>query len=489
MRMVRRIIQGLLLAGLMIGVINCTQAPPQAENSGTVDPVVEEAIAVDPDSGEAIAATDQLTIWWTQGFLPEENEIIVKLVNEWKAASGYEANLVLLPDRDILGDTAQAIANQQAPDVLFSFAADTNLIPQLAWEGHLEDVSDLVEPMKGQVTPEAIDSVYYINKTTTQRSYYALPFGQNTVHLHYWRPLVEAAGFYEDEIPQTWDEFWQFWQTAHDRLRQTGNEGVYGIGFCLSALGTDTSWQFEQFLDAYDIEVVDKQGNLRVDEPEIRQGITQVVRQFAEFYKDGYIPPAATDWSDSGNNISFLEQESMMTVNSTLSVPFSQRQPNTPYNHQSTDYYYNQIRTIPWPLGPGGREHRSILSIKQLVILKGSAHLEAAKSFAQYFTQPDNIDQFLQLAAKGRIFPVFTALWDDPFWNAVDDPHLSVALTQHKQATRPSYQVYSPAYSQVLQENIWAKAILAVLEEGKSPEDATQAAIDNVKQIFGAYRL
>ncbi|MGB3515018.1 MAG: ABC transporter substrate-binding protein [Elainellaceae cyanobacterium] len=476
----KQILRALILAGLTLGLITCAQGTPVIQSDAD-----SEAI---PEGLETVAvADDKLTIWWTQGFLPEENEVIVQLVADWEQASGFAANLVLLPDRDILGDTQRAIEEERSPDVVFSFPADTNLFPRLAWLDQLADVSHLVEPIQDTITPTALESVYYQNNVTQTRSYYALPFGQNTVHLHYWQPLLNEAGLYNDEIPNTWNEFWQFWQTAHAQLRDQGIDTVYGIGLCLSDLGTDTFWQFEQFLEARNLELVDEQGTLRIDDPGIRQGLIDTIQQFVGFYRDGYIPPAAVEWTDSGNNISFLEQQSLMTVNSTLSVPFSQRQPDTPYNRQSTDYYFNQIRTIPWPNKPDGSPHRSILSIKQLAILKDTDQLEAAESFAAYFIQPANIDKYLQLATKGRIFPVIRSLWQDPFWNAVNDPHLSLALQQHQQDTRPSYQVYAPAYSKVLQDNVWAKAILQVLNDGVSPEQATDQAIARVKQIFGEW--
>jgi multiple sugar transport system substrate-binding protein len=429
----------------------------------------------------------KLTIWWTQGFLPEENQVIARLVSEWQKATGLEANLVMLPDRDILQDTLKATEEGRAPDILFSFAADTNLIPLLAWQGKLADLSHLVSPFKPRYSPAALEAVYYQNNVSKQRSYYAIPFGQNTVHLHYWRNQVEAAGFKEEEIPQQWDQFWSFWQQTQTRLRQKGQQQVYGLGLTLSDLGTDTFWEFEHFLEAYDVKVIDDQGQLSLDNPDARAGITKTLRQFASFYQNGNVPPKAVEWTDSGNNVSFLEGESVMTANSTLSIPFTQKQPQNSYNQLSNDLYFNKIRTIGFPHKPDGQPLRSILSIKQVVMFKDTPHQQAAESFLSYFSKPQTVNQFLQQAMKGRIFPVMPELLKDPFWNNPHDPHLSVALKQYEQATRPSYQVYAPAYSQVLKNNIWAKAILRVVEAGASPEQATDEAIADIKQIFAEW--
>ncbi|MGB3494518.1 MAG: ABC transporter substrate-binding protein [Elainellaceae cyanobacterium] len=443
------------------------------------------------ESEDLESADDVVQIWWSQGFLPEENEVISNIVADWEAESGYQANLTLLPDSAIIQDIQNAINEERAPDVFFSFAADTNLIPQLAWNGELADISDVIQLHQNDYSETALQSVFYQNQATRTRSYYALPFGQNTIHLHYWKNYLEEAGFTPDNIPTQWDAFWQFWQGAQDRLRSEGNTSIYGLGLCLSNLGTDTFWPFEQFLEAYNVEVVDPNGQLQLDSDEARAGIAAVIDQFAQFYTEGYVPPAATTWTDSGNNFSFLEGQVLMTANSTLSIPFTQRQPETPYNQMSNELYFDKIHTVPWPQKPDGETVQAVLSIKQLAIIDQSelsdVRTEAAKSFLEYFSRQDVVDQYLQTATKGRIFPVIPALFSKPFWNKPDDPHSSVALAQYQGNARPSYQVFAPAYSQVLQDNVWANAILRVIEEDVTPEQAADEAIAQIKSIFAEW--
>jgi multiple sugar transport system substrate-binding protein len=474
--MPKRLFTFLLLCLFAFGVVTCSNSPPNA----TTSPSPEVAVQSD-------ATDSKMQIWWTQGFLPEENEVIIRLVSEWQEKSGYTADLILLPDRDILQDTQKATEAGNAPDVLFSFAGDTNLIPLLAWQGKLADVSDLIQSHQTAYSPVALEAVNYRNNIAKQRSYYAIPFGQNTVHLHYWENWIREAGLSPAAIPQQWDEFWKFWQQVQDRLQQRGVETVYGLGLCLSDLGTDTFWAFEQFLEAHNIRVVDEDGSLLLDQPGVREAIASVIQEFATFYQAGYVPPKAVEWTDSGNNVSFLESQSVMTANSTLSVPFTQKQPQNPYNQLSTDLYFNKIRTTLWPQKPDGTILRSILSIKQVVLFEDSKHKEEAKSFLAYFSQPETVSQFLQLATKGRIFPVMPDLLQGEFWNDPNDPHMSVALKQYQQPTRPSYQVYAPAYSQVLKDNVWAKAILKVIQEGVSPTQAADDAIAQIKKIFAEW--
>jgi len=486
-----RILRFFVLVAIALGITFSTATC--ASNERGVD-LTESSVGLSQQMtgmGNSADSGEVIQIWWSQGFLPEENEVISKIVSDWEIESGYQANLVLLPDSAIIKDIENAIEESRAPDVFFSFAADTNLIPQLAWNGELADVSDVIQVHQDEYFETALQSVFYQNQTTRTRSYYAIPFGQNTIHLHYWKNYLEDAGLAADRIPSQWNEFWQFWQTAQEQLRTVGNTSIYGLGLCLSNLGTDTFWPFEQFLEAYGVEVVDENGRLQIDNAEARAGIAAVIEQFTSFYTEGYVPPAATTWTDSGNNSSFLEGQVLMTANSTLSIPFTQRQPDNPYNEMSTDLYFDRIHTIPWPQKPDGGAMQSVLSIKQLALIDHSeiseTRTQAAKSFLEYFSRDAVVDQYLQTATKGRIFPVIAELFSNPFWNNPDDPHSSVALAQYQGETRPSYQVFAPAYSQVLQDNVWADAILQVIEEGVTPEEAADEAIARIQSIFAGW--
>ncbi len=102
------------------------------------------------------------------------------------------------------------------------------------WDDKLLDVSDVVEPQKSQYAPIAVTSSYLYNNTTKKRSYYIAPMKITGVPFHFWRSLVEKAGYKISDIPNTWDAFLDFFkpgarQTAcardaqHLRLRLSVN--------------------------------------------------------------------------------------------------------------------------------------------------------------------------------------------------------------------------------------------------------------------------
>lgn len=472
----QRLLKFITLLLLTLGLVTC---------SGQLTSLPEQSA---PQNKTEVPEThSKLRIWWTQGFLAEENQAIVDLVAKWEQETGLEAELSLLPDRDILADTQTAIEAKSAPDILFSSAGGESLVPLLAWDGQLEDLSSLIAPMQKQYDPVALDAVRYKTREDQTGKYYALPIGQAATHIHYWKSSVEQAGFQEKDIPQQWDRYWGFWKQVQDRLRRKG-EKVYGLGLTLSDLGRDTAWEFEQFLEAYNIRLIDDKGRLLIDEPAVRQGIVQTIQQLADFYRRDYVPPDSTEWTDAGNNRSFLEHQSLLVLNNTLSIPLTQKQPDNQYNQFSRDIYLNDIRTAVLPDSPNGQPTKSMVSIKQLMMLKQpstpSAIKQAAKSFLTYFSKPENINVFLQRSGKGRFSPVIPALLKDPFWSDSTDPHMTAAREQYERGTRPLYLSLAPAYSQVWMDNVWAKAILSVIQQKVTPEQAADQGISQVKKIF-----
>lgn len=497
--MYKRVLTFITLFVVSLGIVTCSTdltsiAPNPASDQTQLSGMDEPALSPSDEQ-------QPLQIWWSQGFLPEENQAIIDLVEEWQQQSGIEVNLSLLPDRDILADAQKAVDKKTPPDILFSSPADTSLIPKLAWQGKLADVSELIEPMKSAYDPLALQAVYYQDKETQQRHYYAIPIGQSAVHIHYWLSFLKQAGFSEVDVPKVWDKFWAFWPQVQDRLHQkqvAGQENLdpknsdqkkYAFGLSLSASGNDTYWEFEQFLEANDVKVVDEDGRLRVDDPDVRAGIAKVIGQLANFYQDNNVPPEAVEWTDSGNNTSFLEGESLMTVNNSLSIPVTQKQPQNPYNKESNQRYSEDIDTTVLPRKANGEQVKSLVSIKQVVMFADSQQQDAAKDFLAYLSQPDKIDAFLQKSAKGRFFPVLKELLDRPFWKGDDDRHMTTALAQYSQPDKQLLpQVYAPAYSQVLSTNVWAQAILSVIQSGRSPDQAANEAIAQIKQIFAEWQ-
>lgn len=428
---------------------------------------------------EIPATVRPLTIWWNQGYFAEENQSIENIVGDWQKKNGIPVKLEIISEDDIDKLTIAALAAGKPPDVVFSMRTDSALTERWAWEGKLADVSDVLKPLETVYSPIALQSVYRYNNKTKTFAYYAVPFKQSSVHLHYWGDLLAEAGLTEANIPQEWYAFWEFWKQAQEALQEKGRQ-VYGLALPMGTEATnDTFYGFEQFLEAYNVKILDEKGNLQLDVPQVRQGLINTLEWVTRFYKDGYVPPNSLNWRGSDNNIEFLNKTAIMVENTTMSIPASQK--------KDQETYLRQMRTIEFPKKPNGEKMTSLVAIKQVILFADSKHQEAAKNFLSYLVQPEVLETYFQSAA-GRWYPVMPILWQAPFWSDPTDPHVFVAAKQLRDnPTRPLNRVINPAYSEVHRENIWGQAMKRIVVDGLSPEAATDEAIGKIKEIFAQW--
>jgi multiple sugar transport system substrate-binding protein len=422
-------------------------------------------------SGNAV-----LTVWWDKGYILEEDEALQQVIQAWEQHSGKQAELSFYTADEIDQKTLRAIQAGDPPDVLFSSRAE---YPLLAWEGKLADVSEVIEPVANLYSSAALQSAQLYNNLEKKQSYYAVPLHQAAIHIFYWKDLVEQAGYGPDDIPSDWDGFWTFWQTVQDRLRSQSSsesEELYGLGLPFSIGASDTYEIFEQILEAYDVQILDEQGQLQLDDPQVRTAIAQCLDWYTQFYRQGYVPTSATRWLDPDNNRNLLDRVVVMTPNPTLSIPITLR--------LDPDTYLKKLGTLEFPRKPNGDPLRHLVKIRQAVVLADAPHPEEAKDFLAYLIEPSRISNYLK-SAGGRYLPVMPIAQEDDFWTNPEDPHVSIATqTLVEGDTRPSYSFRNPVYSRVLEENVWGKTLNRILIDGISPEQAADTAIQDIQQIF-----
>ena len=63
---------------------------------------------------------------------------------------------------------------------------------------------------------------------------------------HIWRPLVEKAGYSIEDLPKTWDAYYDFFKDVQKKLRAQGMRNLYGLGFQLNTTGNDSNARFNE---------------------------------------------------------------------------------------------------------------------------------------------------------------------------------------------------------------------------------------------------
>ncbi len=417
-----------------------------------------------------------LRIWWDKGFNPEEDEALQQLVSNWEQKTGHKIKLTFYTTDERSQKAQRFLQAGNLPDIIMSFKAESTLNPRLAWEGKLVDVSDIIEPVKNLYPESVLQTVRFYNNVEQKWSYYGVPIHQATIHIYYRRDLLEQVGRTDKDIPQDWDSFWEFWKQVHDDLQAQQKQDIYGLGLPMSVEAGDTYQSFEQILEAYDVRILDSEGQLQVDQPQVRRGIIKCLDWYTQFYQQGYVPPDAVNWLNPDNNRNLLNRVIVMTPNATLSIPAAVR--------QDPDTYRNKLGIIEFPNKPNGQPLHNIFMVEQAALLAESKHQKLAKEFLTYMLQPEVMNNYLK-ASGGRNSPVQKPVWKDPFWSDPKDPHISTATkTLTEGRIRLFYTFQNPAYSTVLKENVWGKALKRIVVDGISPEEGADQAIERIQQIF-----
>src|ERR1700677_1167952 len=140
-------------------------------------------------------------IWVVQGFVPEEDAAFRKTVADYEKASGDKLDFSIMPFQALNQKAISALTSGEVPDLVFHDAPAT-ILPQNAWENKLEDVSDIVEAHRSELSKTSVLASSFYNSVTKQRAFYLIPIKQGCEPFHIWGDLVEQAGFKLSDAPK-----------------------------------------------------------------------------------------------------------------------------------------------------------------------------------------------------------------------------------------------------------------------------------------------
>ena len=107
--------------------------------------------------------TSELNIWWEQGYNIEEDEAFRTVVNNWQNQTGQRVKLTFFTNDELITKVERAVQANQTPDLTMSLKGNQVLYPRLAWQDKLEDVSDLIEPIKDDYSEKILQAITYTN--------------------------------------------------------------------------------------------------------------------------------------------------------------------------------------------------------------------------------------------------------------------------------------------------------------------------------------
>jgi multiple sugar transport system substrate-binding protein len=352
-------------------------------------PVGVAAATVLPRPYIANAAATTAVVWINQGFVPQEDAAFRKTAADYEAASGNKLDYAIMPFMALNQKAIASLTSGAVPDLIFHDAPAT-ILPQNAWNDRLEDVSDVVDAYKSQLSETAVAGSTFYNNVTKRRSFYLAPVKQACIPCHIWGSLVEKAGYKLSDAPKTWDAFFDFFKPVQKELRGKGMRRIYALGLSLTTVGpNDGNGIFAHFLIANGgKDIVTPDGKLHTGDPRVREAAIRAVTYLTTAYKKGYVPPDVLSWNDSDNNNGFHEQQFVMDIDGTLSTELAMVNNKQAYEHDMVTMglpYGNDGKPIPVQIGAGGG-----------FIPKGAKNIPVAKEFMKYFMQPAVMNENLK---------------------------------------------------------------------------------------------
>jgi multiple sugar transport system substrate-binding protein len=256
----------------------------------------------------AVGRAADLVVWWEKGFYAQADEAVAEIVAAFEQETGKQVELVQPAQNEIFDKAQAALKAGQPPDFLF-WTISEKLAAQWAYDDRLIDLEGPLRQILDLFDADALEASTFLNGSTGQRSLYALPMGRGSNHIHVWSMLLKRAGFTLADVPKEWHAFWSFWcdQVQPAVRLALGRDDIWAVGLPMSvAAVSDTFNELEQFQLAYQASWLDRDRRLRVDEPEVREGMVRALSDYTAIWRKGCTPPDATIWTNSDNNRAFL---------------------------------------------------------------------------------------------------------------------------------------------------------------------------------------
>ena len=437
----------------------------------------------------AAQAQQKVTVWWVKGFYKSEDDALFDAIKKFEAKTGVKVDLSQYPIQDMIPKTVSALDSGSPPDVAYADVYDFQVAGKWAFDGKLEDISDILTPMKDRFTKNTLETAYLYNDKTKKRAYYAFPMKQQTMHIEVWGDMLAKAGYKLTDLPTKWNDYWNFWcEKVQPAYRKATGERAFAIGVPMGVDSSDAFYSFLTFMDAYNVKLVDDNGKLLVDDPKVKAGLIKAMQDYVTPYQKGCTPPSSTSWKDPDNNVSFHNKTILMTHNATISIAakWLDDMNNTTLTPEqratAKTNYLDNISTLGFPNKPDGSKMAYRTAVKVGVIFEQSKNKKLAKDFVNFMMIEQNLTPYVE-GSLGRWFPVTKEGQARPFWK--EDKHRLSVFNQYASGTTTFEFTKNYKFTVLNNENVWAKAMSRIVNDKLPVDKAVDEMIARIKAVAG----
>jgi multiple sugar transport system substrate-binding protein len=239
-------------------------------------------------------------------------------------------------------------------------------------------------------------------------------------------------------------------------------------------------------MDAYNVKLVDDNGKLRVDVPQVRQGLIDSMKDYTQIYVRGCTPPSSTAWKDPDNNVAFHNKTTAMTHNATISIAakwlddMNNQTLKAEERAQAKKNYEELIATAAFPRKPDNTTFVYRAAVKTGVVFEQAKNVKRAKEFVAFLLQDENLRPYVE-GSLGRWFPVTKAGFDSAFWQS--DVHRRAVHGQFKAGTVTFEFTKNYKFTILNNENVWGKAMNRIINDKIPVDKAVDEMIARIKEV------
>jgi multiple sugar transport system substrate-binding protein len=435
------------------------------------------------------AAQESMVLYFSKGFYPQEDKALDDVVAKFQKKTGVKVELSRYAPQEMIPKTVAALDAGNPPDIVYADVFDFQVAGKWAFEGRLEDLSDILAPMKAKFLPNTLETTFMYNDKEKKRAYYAFPVKRQTMHIQYWKDMLADAGFKEADIPKSWKAYFDFWcGKAQEGYRKKTGKRVYSVGSPMGVDSSDSFYSFLTYADAYNVKLVDDNGKVIADQKQNRAGLIGALRDYTETIGKGCTPPSAINWKDPDNNVNFHNKTIMMTHNATISIAAKwlddmNNQTLKPEQRAEAKKNYEElIATAGFPNKPDGKPMQYRAAVKVGVVFNSAKNKKRGKEFAAFLMEEENLTPYVE-GALGRWYPVTKEAASRKFWT--EDPHRKVVHDQFSAGTVTFEFTKNWKFTILNNENVWAKAMNRVVTDKWPVEKAVDEMIARIKEVAG----
>lgn len=401
----------------------------------------------------------KLIVWNPAALAPQVDKIMEEQCYAYAKQAGIKENEIdysMIGTGQILPKLVASLEAGNPPDITRLGSGYVHLYRS---QGHLLDVTDLVEKMKnvqGGLFPISLSGVMHKDKA------YGVPQSVSPRPLVTRMDILDAA---KVTPPQTWDEFVEVCKKLQKPPKLTG------FGMCLG-LHSDTENDVMNIIWSYGGQLVEADNKTVVLHSEGTVAATQFIIDM--YHKHKIIPKGTVGWDNTGNNKAYQSRQVIFVTN-----------PTSIFAHlaESDKELYDVTGLLPVPAGPAGAFDS--LGSTEWLLFKHNPYPELAKGLAEYWMAPENLRVTIE-EGDGRWGPPYPGMYESDFWKRPVFQYWRTMLERGRQFAYAG--IANPASGEVIATNVISRMMHRVLVEDWEAEKAVAEAHKKAVEIYARHQ-